>query len=49
MAAAGQLVGATGAANADLSALSSELASLTGALEEARRIMATSPPASPIT
>jgi hypothetical protein len=45
VAGAALLVGAAGTAEADLSQLSSELDSLSGALEEARRIMATSPPA----
>jgi hypothetical protein len=46
VAAAGQLVSTAGEAGADLNALSSELASLAGALDEARRIMATAPPGS---
>lgn len=48
VAAAGQLMGAAGVAGADLGGLSSELASLTGALDEARRIMATSPSPPPV-
>jgi chromosome segregation ATPase len=44
VASAGELVASAGAAGADLSSLASELTSLTGALDEARRIMATPPP-----
>jgi hypothetical protein len=45
VASSGQLVAGAGAAGADLSSLSSELASLSKALDEARGIMAASPPA----
>jgi hypothetical protein len=44
VAGAGLLVGNESASGADLSTLSSELDSLSGALDEAKRIMATSPP-----
>jgi len=47
VAAAGRLVATAGAAGADLGGLSSELTSLAGALDEARRIMASAPPGQP--
>jgi len=49
VAAAGQLVGSAGGAAGDMAALASELASLVGALEEAKRIVATAPPSQPAT